>query len=145
MLDTLAIIGAALLVDTVEHILAGTVQRQTQDESLVTMAPMLSKDISPIDWSWTARRIIDHIRGLQPWPVATTLIDNTLLKIFKAEYTELKSTAPAGTPLSVNKKGLEIVCGDGEVILITEVQAQGGKRMRAPDYFRGHPIKQLGE
>ncbi|MFI3313891.1 MAG: methionyl-tRNA formyltransferase, partial [Eubacteriales bacterium] len=73
-------------------------------------------------------------------PVATSVFADTQFKIWRAEYTDKTSDVAPGTPIALTKKGLEVVCGDGKVVVITQLQAQGGKRMAAPDYFRGHPI-----
>jgi len=137
----LAVIGAELLSDTVRHIADGTVHREKQDGSKATMAPMLTRELSPIDWDRRARQIVDQVRGLIPWPVATAELDGTHFKIFRVEPAGKTTSAAPGTPLALTKHGLEIACGGGEVLTVTELQAEGGKRMAAPDYFRGHPIK----
>ena len=104
---------------------------------------MLTKELCPIDWSKSRRAIIDHVRGLDPWPVATTELDGKRFKIYEVRPVERTTDRPAGTPLALTKQGLEIACGDG-VLVITRLQADGGKRMSAPDYFRGHPIRLEG-
>lgn len=141
LMGRLAVIGAGLLSDTVRHIADGTVTRTPQDESQVTFAPMLSKDMAPIDWNRTARQIVDHVRGLIPWPVATTELQGKRFKIYRVEYTGKTTEKAPGTLLELNKKGLDVACGGGAVVRITQLQAEGGKRMAAPDYFRGHPIE----
>ena len=102
---------------------------------------MLSKAMSPIDWSESARFVIDHVRGLIPWPVATSEIDGKPFKIFRVEKTGKQTEKAPGTLLALTKQGLEIACGGGDVLVITELQAEGGKRMAASAYFNGHPIK----
>ena len=139
LLDRLASIGAELLCDTLASVAAGTATRTKQDESKVTFAPMLTKALCPIDWSKTRRQIIDQVRGLDPWPVATATIQDKRFKIYEVRPVERTTDQPAGTPLALTKQGLEIACGDG-VLVITRLQAEGGKRMAAADYFRGHPI-----
>ena len=141
LMDRLAVLGAALLSETVQAIADGTAQRTPQDERLVTYAPMLTKELCPIDWSKTRREIIDQVRGLQPWPIATAELDGRKFRIFRVEPTGKTANAAPGTLLALTKQGLEIACGSGEVLVITQLQADGGKRMAAADYFRGHPIK----
>ena len=141
LMARLAVIGAGLLSDTVRNIAAGTVTRTPQDAFQATFAPMLSKEMAPIDWSLSPRQIVDHVRGLIPWPVATTELDGKRFKIYRVEYTEKTTDQAPGTLLALTKKGLEVACGGGNVVCITQLQAEGGKRMAAPDYFRGHPIK----
>ncbi len=139
LLNRLASIGAELLCDTLASVAAGTATRTKQDESKVTFAPMLTKALCPIDWSKPRRRIIDQVRGLDPWPVATATIQDKRFKIYEVRPVERTTDQPAGTLLALTKQGLEIACGDG-VLVITRLQAEGGKRMAAVDYFRGHPI-----
>ena len=139
LLDRLASIVAELLCDTLASVAAGTATRTKQDESKVTFAPMLTKALCPIDWSKPRRRIIDQVRGLDPWPVATATIQDKRFKIYEVRPVERTTDQPAGTLLALTKQGLEIACGDG-VLVITRLQAEGGKRMAAADYFRGHPI-----
>lgn len=141
LMDRLAVIAAGLACDTITAIADGTVTRTPQDHSAATYAPMLSKELSPVDWTQCAAYVIDQIRGLIPWPVATMQIDGKTFKLFRAEPTEEKTEKTPGTLLTLTKKGLMVACGGGEVVLVTQLQAEGGKRMPAADYFRGHPIK----
>lgn len=140
LLDRLARIGAELLCDTLARVENGTVTRTKQDAAKATFAPMLTKALCPIDWTRTRRQIIDHVRGLDPWPVATAMIQDKRFKIYEVRPSERTTDQPAGTLLALTKQGLEVACGDG-VLVITKLQAEGGKRMAAADYFRGHPIE----
>ena len=140
LMDRLADIAAQLACDTVDALVSGTAQRTPQDPAAATYAPMLSKAMSPIDWTQPLRYVIDQVRGLIPWPVATTVIADKNFKIFSVEDTGRTTDADAGKILALTKKGLEIACGDGAVACITQLQAEGGKRMAAADYLRGHPI-----
>lgn len=140
LMARLAGIAAELACDTVRAIEAGTATRTPQDNARATYAPMLSKQMSPIDWTGSSRAVIDHVRGLIPWPVATAELDGKKFKIFRVERTQKQTDRAPGTLLALTKQGLEIACGDG-VLCITQLQAEGGKRMAAADYFRGHPIK----
>ena len=140
LMARLAEIAGDLACDTVRAIEAGTVQRTPQDNAKATYAPMLSKSMSPIDWTQCARYVIDQVRGLIPWPVATTEIQGKKFKIYRVEKTGTTSEQTPGTLVALTKQGLEVVCGGGEVLVIRELQAEGGKRMAAADYFRGHPI-----
>ena len=141
LLDRLADIGAGLLCDTLRAMEAGTVTRTPQDHAQATFAPMLTKELCPIDWSKTSRQIIDHVRGLDPWPVATTELRGTRFKIYAVRPRGKTTDKAPGTLLALTKEGLEIAVGGGQVLVITVLQADGGKRMAAPDYFRGHPIE----
>lgn len=141
LMDRLAVIAADLACDTIEKIANGTVTRVPQDHEKATYAPMLSKELSPIDWTQCAEYVIDQVRGLIPWPVATAELGGTKFKVFRVEKEEKTTAKAPGTVLALTKKGLEVACGDGEVVTVTILQAEGGKRMAAPDYFRGHPIE----
>lgn len=141
LMARLAEIAAELSCDTVRAIEAGTASRTPQNSAEATYAPMLSKALSPIDWTQCPRCIIDQVRGLIPWPVATAELDGRRFKIFRVEPTELVTDKAPGTPVSLDKTGLLVACGGGAVVRIAELQAEGGKRMRAADYFRGHPIE----
>ena len=140
LLDRLAVLGAGLLSSTLKKIGAGQAQRTAQDESLVSYAPMLDKTMCPIDWTKTAQQVHDHVRGLHPWPVATARIAGTNFKIHSTVVLDGKAGAAPGTVLALTKTGLQVACGEGAVE-IRSLQAEGGKRMAAPDYFRGHPLE----
>ena len=140
LLDRLAELGAALLTKTLADIENGSATRTPQDGALATYAPMLDKTMCPIDWNKTAQQVHDHIRGLHPWPVATARLGDTNFKIHAAKVVPGKAGAAPGTILALTKTGLQVACKEGAVE-ITSLQAEGGKRMAAPDYFRGHPLE----
>ena len=136
----LADLGAQALSETVDMLAAGTAVRTPQDHSQHTYAPMLSKALSPIDWSKPSRQIHDQVRGLIPWPCAATVVGGKNVKVFKTAFGTETSAAP-GTVVSAGKQGIEIACGDGKTLFITQLQAEGGKRMAAADYLRGHSVQ----
>lgn len=139
--DRLAQMGAMLLVEVVEQLKSGTAKRTPQDENKVTYAPMLSRALSPLDWTRTARQLHDQVRGLIPWPATTTdIIGGQPVKIFEVEQTGVETSAAPGTIVAAGKQGIDVACGDGVLLRIKQLQAQGGKRMAAADYLRGHPI-----
>lgn len=140
LMDRIAEIAAGLACDTIAAIEAGTATRTPQNHAEATYAPMLSKEMSPIDWTQPVRYVIDQVRGLIPWPVATAQLGGTKFKIYRVEDTGKTTDRAPGTLLALTKQGLEVACGQGGVALVRELQAEGGKRMAAPDYFRGHPI-----
>ena len=140
LLDKLAVLGAELLSKTLSRMAEGVVEGIPQDHSLATYAPMLDKTMSPIDWSKTARQVHDHVRGLNPWPVATAQFQGNRFKIYETAVIPGKESAAPGTILGLTKTGLQVACGEGAVE-IRILQAEGGKRMAAPDYFRGHPLE----
>ena len=137
LLDRLAILGADLLSETLRKFEKKELIPVPQDESQVSMAPMLDKTMCPIDWTKTAQQIHDKVRGLHPWPVATMELKGQKFKVHATKIVE--GHGQPGEILGVTKTGLKIACGDG-AIEVTSLQAEGGKRMAAPDYFRGHPL-----
>lgn len=138
--DRLAQLGAELLVETVAKIASGTATRTPQEESQVTLAPMLSRALSPMDWTRPARALHDQVRGLIPWPAAVTELNGVRCKIFATTVLEETTGKAPGKILAADKKGLKVACGTGTVLRIDVLQADGGKRMAAADYLRGHPI-----
>ena len=140
LLDRLAVLGADLLYETLLKLENNTLIPTVQDESQVTMAPMLDKSMCPIDFTQTAGTVHNKVRGLNPWPVATAQIGGKQFKVYTTVIAENPDNAPAGTILGLTKTGLQIACGEGAVE-IRVLQAEGGKRMAAPDYFRGHPLE----
>ena len=140
LLDRLALLGADLLSKTLTDIKAGNAVATPQDHNLATYAPMLDKSMCPIDWTKTALQVHNHVRGMNPWPVATTVLGGTKFKIHTTEILQETCNSVPGTILGLTKTGLKIACGEG-VVEIRVLQAEGGKRMPAPDYFRGHPLE----
>ena len=138
LLDRLAVLGADLLSETLKKVELGQATAVPQDETQVTFAPMLDKAMCPIDWSKTAQQVHDQVRGLNPWPTATATIGGTFFKIHSTVLVE--GSGQPGQILGLTKTGLQIACGQGAVE-IRILQAEGGKRMAAPDYFRGHPLE----
>ena len=136
----LALLGADALEDAIEKIADGTAVRTPQDHSASTYAPMLSKDLSPMDWTRSAQALHDQVRGLIPWPCASMELGGKKVKVFKTRMGG-EINAAAGTILTAGKQGLEIACGDGHSLWILELQAEGGKRMMSADYLRGHPVE----
>ena len=137
----LADMGSALLLSAVEQISAGTASRTPQDPVGVTLAPMLGRELSPIDWKRSAQQIHNQVRGLIPWPAATTdAITGDTMKILVTQQTGEQTGAPAGTVVAAGKQGIDMACGDGTILRIIELQAAGKKRMKAADYLRGNPI-----
>ena len=138
LLDRLAVLGADLLSRVLTRFAADDVTGTPQDESQVTFAPMLDKSMCPIDWNKTAQQVHDQVRGLHPWPVATAKLGGTLFKIHQTVVCD--GSGKPGQILELTKTGLRVACGEGAVE-IRSLQAEGGKRMAAPDYFRGHPLE----
>ena len=136
----LAELGAEALSEAVAALANGTAARTPQEHEKHTYASMLSREMSPIDWNRSAREINCQVRGLIPWPCASTELAGTKFKVYQTAVGGETGKA-AGTILAAGKQGIEVACGDGRSLLITELQAEGGKRMAAGAYLLGHPIQ----
>ena len=141
LLTRLSQMGAELLVKTVRELEAGLANATFQDESRASHAPMLSKELSPMDWGKTARQLHDQVRGLYPWPSAVTVLDGIYCKIIYTSLLEDETNQPPGTIVQADKRGLRIACGDGKVLEIIELQPDGKKAMSAAAFLMGHPIQ----
>lgn len=141
LFDRLAAMGARLLVKTLAAMEAGSAPREAQDHAEATYVGQLDKSICPIDWEAGPREIVKHICGLNPWPVATMELNGETLKVYAARYTDTVTGKAPGSVVSAGKAGLEIACGGGKSVMITELQAPGKKRMSAHDWLVGHPVE----
>ena len=136
----LAELGAQALSETVAALAAGTATRTPQDELEMTYAPMLSRELSPMDWTRPAAALGCQVRGLIPWPCAQAEIAGQRFKVYRTAPGNPTDKDP-GTVLSAGKRGIEVSCGDGRSLYLTEIQAEGGKRMSAAAYLLGHPLE----
>jgi len=137
--NRLSILGAELLGETIDAILRGEAIGTPQNHSEATYAPPLRKDMSPIDWTESAVKIKNKVRGLNPWPVATAIYNGTKYKVFSVDTGDREGPYTPGEIVNADANGLEVACVDGTVI-IKELQAPGGKRMSAADYLRGNRL-----
>lgn len=136
----LALLGADALAEAVEQLKNGTAQRTVQDHSAFTYAPMLDRSLSPMDFTRSAQQLHDQVRGLIPWPCASMTLDGRTVKVYRTAIGGETALA-AGRIAEAGKQGLAIACGDGRLLRVLELQAEGGKRMAAADYLRGHPVQ----
>ena len=135
----LAELGAEALHEAIGQIERGTVTRTAQDHAAHTYAPMLDKSLSPMDFSRSAQQLHDQVRGLVPWPSASMVLAGKPVKVHRTAVGG-ETSAPAGSVVEADKNGLAIACGDGRLLRVLELQGEGGKRMAAADYLRGHPV-----
>ena len=136
----LAALGADALAEAVEQLQSGTAVRTPQDHSAYTYAPMLDRSLSPMDFTRSDRHLHDQVRGLVPWPCASMTLDGQTVKVYRTAVGGETALA-AGKIAEAGKQGLAVACGDGRLLRILELQAEGGKRMAAADYLRGHPVQ----
>lgn len=138
LFDRLAVAGASLLTETIDRL--RDIAPRPQDDSQSCYAKMLDKQLAVIDWTRSAREIDCLARGLNPWPVALTLLAGERLKVYSV--TPCAGGGAPGAVLQADPKtGLIIACGEGAVHL-DEIQLVGGKRMKSEDFLRGHQVAQ---
>ena len=132
--DKLAVLGAEVLIKTVDMIKKGTVRREKQNDDEATYAHMLTKEMGKVDWTKSAEEIKNLVRGLDPWPSAYSYIKDKRFKIFGVSA-EDKNGAP-GEILEVSDT-LLIAAGKG-ALRIREVGFDNKKRMPVSDFVRGN-------
>ena len=138
--DRLSVIGADLLIKTLDLIENGEVKRIHQNDDEATFAPMIKTELEHINWNGKNTDIVNLIKGLNPQPVAYTMLNDEKLKIWFAETIDGDYNGEPGTIVDVRKRDFVVMTAEGAVA-VKEVQAQGGKRMSADAYMRGHAIE----
>ena len=142
--DRLARIGADSLLETIELIERDKVVQLSQDDRAATFAPRIKKDDARIDWSKTSVEVSNFVRGMNPHPGAFTYIGEKLVKIWKTKSLLAPEGYNAGEIVDFKKEqGIVVSTGKG-CLLITELQLEGKKRMRAVEFLRGHSLR-VGE
>ena len=131
----LAVMGGEVLAETLEAVEKGTLSPEKQDDSLSCYSPMISKEMSALDFSKTAAEVHNTIRGVTGF----TMLDGKRLKVFRSEISD--NIAPdAENGSIVDEKRFAVKCGDGKAVVFTEVQTEGKKRMAAEDFLRGKKL-----
>lgn len=137
----LAKLGAELLLETIPGYLSGNIQPMPQPEG-ASYAPKIKKEDGHINWNLSAQTIFNRMRAFRPWPGAFTFLKfdskSLLLKIWRAEVFE--GNGAAGHILSADENGIVIGCGE-KSLRVTELQLEGGRRMRAREFLAGHSLK----
>lgn len=139
--DKLSIMGRDLLLEVLPTIFDGTNNRIAQDENEVTFAYNIKREEEKLDFNKTAREVFNHIRGLYPFPVAYTLLNNEIIKVCDSKIGTVKKGKP-GEIVSVYKDGFGVMCSDMEII-ITRVKPEGKKEMSASDFINGRGKEKL--
>ena len=135
----LSVLGAEVLLETVERLKQGELTSYKQEESEASYAPLLKKEDGVIDWEKSAEKIYNHIRGMNPWPGAFTYLDGKILKVFQAKHVIQESPPTPGKIVKTSDEGILIGAGEGH-ILLGEIQLENHKRMPAALFLRGHPL-----
>jgi methionyl-tRNA formyltransferase len=143
----LSTIGAGLLIEALAAFDAGSIVPEKQDSAQATYAPLLKKEDGRIDWRHPARAIHNRVRGLQPWPGASTAFRGHALQIWRSRPIEFAGNLSATPGALASVRPLVAGTGDGGLELL-EVQLEGRKRMPAADFANGHRLaenERLGE
>jgi methionyl-tRNA formyltransferase len=136
----LATAGARLLVDVADRMARGPVAETAQNHARATYAPKLLKTESPIDWSLPAPVIHNRVRGLQPWPMASSTLDGMRVLIHRTRVAESRTDAAPGTVIESRGDVLAAAAGDGSVVRILEIQPEGRRVMHAREFLSGRTL-----
>jgi methionyl-tRNA formyltransferase len=145
--QALSELGADLLIEVIEWIAEGRAVETPQDDSQATFAPKLTKEEGQVRWDLPAGAIHNRVRGLQPWPLASTRVAGTRVLIHRTARVPHAEAAlgdgdplAPGTVVSAGADGIVVVCGDAACLRILELQPEGKRVMDARDFLAGHPI-----
>ncbi|PTJ89964.1 methionyl-tRNA formyltransferase [Staphylococcus simulans] len=144
MHDKLSFLGTDLLAKTLPDIINGTNERIEQNEEEATFASNISREDERIDWSKSAQDIYNHIRGLSPWPVAYTKLDDKNMKLYQAHIVEGKEGKP-GEIIETTKKAIIVGTGSSDAIALTDIQLSGKKRMPTANFLSGYQDDLVGK
>ena len=138
LFDKLSFVGAQLLVETLQYLQDGTIQRKPQTGT-PNYVGMIKKTMGRLDWEDSAVNLERKIRAMDPWPSAYTFRNRKMLKIWKAEVLKGGAGEP-GEVVRIGKDGFDVQTGSG-ILRILEVQPEGKKRMDSAAYLRGYPME----
>ena len=137
----LARLGAALLVEVVEQIAAGTVREELQDAALSSYAPKLTKEEGLIDWTVPALSIHNRVRGLYPWPHAYTYLEGTRIIVLETRVEGDAADAPPGTIVDAARDAIHVATGHRGRLAVQRVQLEGGRPLTVREFLAGHPVR----
>jgi methionyl-tRNA formyltransferase len=137
---TLADAGAARLVAVVDRLAAGPIDEVPQDESRVTYAAKITRADSPLDWRAAAQVVHDRIRGLHPWPHASATLGGARLILHRSTLPRVATGAAPGTVVAAGTAGVDVAAGDGQLVRLLVLQAEGGTRLGAAEFLAGRPL-----
>jgi len=145
--DRLAVLGGKVLKETLVQLKEGRAPREEQDHEKSSYAPMLTKDLSEIQWNKKAEEIHNLIRGTIPWPVASTKYMGKTMKVWKSTVEKSEKTYEVGKIVEVTKDNIYVATGK-DLLVIEEIQFSGGKRLKVREFLAGNTIEKdviLGE
>ena len=126
--DRLIIAGKQALTNSLDDIASGSIEPETQDDSVANYAHKITKEEAKLDWQQPATTLERQVRAFNPWPVATTALDDTGMRVWGATALNTNTTAEPGTLIKADREGLDIACGQG-ILRITQLQLAGSRAM----------------
>ncbi|WP_066289234.1 methionyl-tRNA formyltransferase [Bacillus sp. FJAT-29937] len=135
--DKLSVAGSKLLSDTLPKLIKGELQPTPQNDAEATFASNIKREQEKIDWKKTGEDIYNHIRGLNPWPVAYTTLNDAVIKVWWSEKVKEDSKQAPGTIIRIEDEALVIATENATAIKIIELQPAGKKKMTAEQFLRG--------
>jgi methionyl-tRNA formyltransferase len=135
--DRLSLLGAQTLLATLPGIQTRTIQPQKQEDSLACYAHKLEKQEAVIDWNQPAILIEKQVRAFNPWPVASTSLNEQTIRLWSAQVLTAPAAAIPGTIIAATKAGIDVATGNG-ILRLTELQLAGGKRLPVAALLNAH-------
>ncbi|MEQ2526435.1 methionyl-tRNA formyltransferase [Bacillaceae bacterium CLA-AA-H227] len=135
--DKLSVAGAKLLSETLPKLLNGELKGTPQREEDATFAYTIKREQEKIDWTKTGEAIYNHVRGMNPWPVAYTTHDGAVMKVWWTEKVKGSAQKAPGEIIALEEDGFVVATGNETAVKIIELQPSGKKRMKASDFLRG--------
>jgi methionyl-tRNA formyltransferase len=132
--------GAAILLDVVEELAAGRAVETPQDASQATYAPKVTKDEGVVAWTRTASAIHDQIRGLQPWPLASSRLGGARYVLRKSTVVDNFTDREPGVLTEAHGDVLSVACGEGSVLRLLEIQPEGRRPMSSREFLAGRRL-----
>jgi methionyl-tRNA formyltransferase len=135
--DKLSVAGSQLLLDTLPKLISGKLEPIPQNENEATFAYNIKREEEKIDWSKTGEEIYNHIRGMNPWPVAYTSLSDSVMKLWWATKVKSMKKDNPGEIIAIEEDGFVISTGNDTAIKVLELQPSGKKKMTAGQFLRG--------
>jgi methionyl-tRNA formyltransferase len=136
----LGVLGAQLLLDTLDAIERGTAVEQKQDHTVATYAPKITRADGLVDWNLPAVSIHNRVRGLYPWPHAFTFLEGSRIIVLRTHLEPGVTSAAPGTVVAITRDAIHVAAGDGGQIAIDEIQPEGKRAMLVRDYLASRPL-----
>lgn len=137
LFDRLSLLGRDLLMETIPHIIDGTIDPIKQDEAKVTFSPNIAREQEVLDWNKEATEIDHQVRGMRPFPGAYTYLDGQRLKIWSVTPLSNQTDKTPGTIIDIQKDSILVACGNKTVVQLDEIQPAGKTKMSVAAFVSG--------